>query len=89
MADAKVDDWRKESAEVLQSLEARFPDFHCVRCQNDNFLMRVWHDSTLKPAFTDDRIVEYICDSCGLIERHVVAGLSGDMSAVKKRIKNG
>lgn len=89
MADAKVDDWRKDSAEVLQTLEARFPDFRCVRCGNDNFLMRVWHDSTLQPAFIDDRIVEYICDNCGLIERHVVAGLSGDMNAVKKRIKNG
>jgi hypothetical protein len=38
--------------------------------------MRVWRDASLQPAFGDNRVVEYICDSCGLIERHLVDRLA-------------
>jgi predicted RNA-binding Zn-ribbon protein involved in translation (DUF1610 family) len=88
MSEIEVEQWRKDSDEARDRLRERFPDFRCVRCGNDNFLMRVWHDSTLRPAFSDDRIVEYICDNCGLVERHVVAGLTEKLSSVKQRIKD-
>ena len=87
MSDAATEQWRKDSKEADAKLKERFPDFRCVRCGNDNFLMRVWRDNTLQPAFLDDRVVEYICDSCGLVERHVVAGLAGELNSVKQRIK--
>jgi len=87
MADA-TDQWRKDSREAHEKLRERFPDFRCTRCGNDNFLMRVWHDNTLQPAFEDDRVVEYICDSCGLIERHIVAGLTGALGPVRQRIRD-
>jgi predicted RNA-binding Zn-ribbon protein involved in translation (DUF1610 family) len=87
MTEPVIDEWAKDTAEARAKVRERFPDFRCVRCGNDNFLMRVWHDNTLQPAFSDDRVVEYICDNCGLIERHIVAGLTGKLSSVAERIK--
>jgi hypothetical protein len=43
MTEASVDTWLKDSAEAREKLRERFPDFRCVRCGNDNFLMQVWH----------------------------------------------
>jgi predicted RNA-binding Zn-ribbon protein involved in translation (DUF1610 family) len=87
MSDTSSEQWRRDSKEAQEKLRERFPDFRCSRCGNDNFLMRVWRDNTLQPAFEDDRVVEYICDNCGLVERHVVAGLSGDLNQIRQRIK--
>jgi predicted RNA-binding Zn-ribbon protein involved in translation (DUF1610 family) len=71
-----IDQWRKDTDEVRELVRLRFPNFSCPRCGKDNFLMRVWRDSELQPAFEDDRVVEYICDNCGLIERHLVDRLA-------------
>jgi len=42
MTEASVDTWLKDSAEAREKLRERFPNFRCVRCGNDNFLMQVW-----------------------------------------------
>jgi hypothetical protein len=48
--------------------------------------MRVWKEASLSPAFSDDRVVELICENCGLIEKHLVNGLKGSLSEVESPV---
>jgi hypothetical protein len=88
VSDTTTEEWQKDAREAREYVRRRFPDFRCVRCNNDKFLMRVWRDVDLQPAFRDNRIVEYICDNCGLVERHVVAGLAGELAPVRQELKD-
>jgi hypothetical protein len=79
MSDSAIDQSQSDLKDIQEILRERFPEFCCVRCGNDSFMIRVWQDNTLQPAFTDSRMVEFICNNCGLDERHVVAGLAGQL----------
>jgi hypothetical protein len=85
--DSAAQSWNRETQEIREQLRSRFPELRCVRCGEDNYLMRVWRDETLDPALSDNRIVELICDSCGFIERHSAAGLAGKLGPVRERMK--
>ena len=79
-------DWqaRKELDGAKAILLSRFPDFRCLRCKSDNFILRQHRDPSLVPAIASpesDRVIELICMSCGLQENHVVNLLSDEAPA--------
>jgi hypothetical protein len=70
-----ADDWQKSVDASLEAFQRRFPDLRCLRCESDSFLLRTYFDETLVPglaAGTDYNVAELICQSCGLMEKHVV-----------------
>jgi hypothetical protein len=75
---------RNEFREAHALLRERFPDIRCVRCESDRFIMRVWKDNTLTDTFADARMVELVCENCGFVERHLMEGLKGDLTAPPK-----
>ena len=67
--------WQKEMEDARAALQRRFPDLHCLRCEAESFLVRLWPDESLVPGIASDannRVVEIICENCGFQEKHVV-----------------
>ena len=73
--DDTVDRLTKDFNDARASLDARFPKLRCLRCETDDFLLRVWADTTLQPGLSDNRIMELTCANCGFQETHMMAGL--------------
>jgi ribosomal protein L37E len=65
--------------EARKLIADRFPEFRCVRCGEDNFLLRSYTDSSLVPGLRDPHLIELICSNCGFQERHVLEGLRGEL----------
>ena len=81
MSDIAPEDWQRELENARAALGKRFPDMRCLRCQQDNFLLRMWPDATLVPGVAsnaDNRVIELICENCGFQEKHVVRMLSAE-----------
>jgi hypothetical protein len=81
MSEIAPDKWQGEMESAREALRRRFPEMRCLRCQQDNFLLRMWPDATLVPglASTDDnRVIELICENCGFQEKHVVKLLAAE-----------
>jgi ribosomal protein L37E len=75
MSDIAPEAWQKEMESARAALRTRFPHLRCLRCDSDNFLVRMWPDESLVPGLAsnaDNRVVELICESCGFQEKHVV-----------------
>jgi hypothetical protein len=72
VSDIALEAWQKEMENAGATLRKRFPD---LRCGAENFLVRMWTDQTVVPGVAsdaDNRVVEIICESSGLQEKHVV-----------------
>jgi transcription elongation factor Elf1 len=75
VSDLAADAWTKEMEDARASLRKRFPDLRCLRCGQDDFVLRMWPDETLVPGLasnSDNQVVELICENCGFQEKHVV-----------------
>ncbi len=82
------DHFKSDFSEVQGLVRERFPHIKCVRCESDRFLMRVWKEASLSPAFSDDRVVELICENCGFVEKHLVNGLKGALNEMKMPVSD-
>jgi len=80
----EAEQWQEDSGIARAALRERFPNLRCLRCAEDHFSLRVWRDESIVPALADEtnnRMVELICENCGLQERHVVNLLAANRAA--------
>jgi transcription elongation factor Elf1 len=73
-----LDNWTEELDEVKAAINRRFSNMKCLRCGNEAFGLRIFADDTLKIIETTKRgnqLAEFICSSCGMIERHYISYL--------------
>jgi predicted nucleic-acid-binding Zn-ribbon protein len=81
MSDIAPEDWQREMERARAALGKRFPNMRCLRCGQDNFLLRMWPDPSLVPGLAssaDNRVIELICENCGFQEKHVVKMLAAE-----------
>ena len=74
--------------EARKLIAERFPEFRCVRCGQDSFLLRSYTDSSLLPGLRDSHLIELICSNCGFQERHVLEGLRGELQKFSRNGKS-
>ena len=75
MSDIAEDTWQKEIEDARAALHKQFSELQCLRCREDKFHLRMWHDASLVPGIADasnNRVIELICKNCGFLEKHVV-----------------
>ena len=72
------DNWTEELDEVKAAINRRFPNMKCLRCGNEAFGLRIFADDsfkTIEPTKRGHQLAEFICSSCGMIERHYIGYL--------------
>jgi hypothetical protein len=73
-----LDTWERDFEVVQAAIDRRFRGVKCLRCQGKSFGLRLFHDASLVPAFSqigENNVAELICDTCGFMERHVIGRL--------------
>ena len=78
MTSEAFDNWTKEMDEVKATINRRFPNMKCLRCGNEEFGLSIFADDTfrmIEPVKRMNQLAEFICSSCGMIERHYIGYL--------------
>lgn len=76
--DLRSEDYVERLVELSEQLRHAFPDYRCLRCGSDAFLLRLIVGDD-EETFAET--VETTCKLCGMVELHRVKLLNDSISA--------
>lgn len=69
-------DYAGRLVELSTQLEQAFPEYRCLRCHSERFVLRLIVDPSSDGSETTVETLETTCKRCGMIELHLVKALT-------------